>query len=69
MKNKKKESSKQLNVETTKSQLKSWFFATDAERAQMAYQFRTLGWPKFVDMFGLETMNLLLEDVGLPPLR
>ena len=41
---------------------------TDAERAQMAHQFRTLGWPRFVDMFGLDTMNALLEDVGLPPM-
>ena len=45
------------------------FVPTDAERAQMAYQFRTLGWPKFADMFGLEIMNLLLDDVGLPPIQ
>lgn len=45
------------------------FVPTDAERAQMAYQFRTLGWPRFADIFGLEIMNALLEDVGLPPIQ
>ena len=45
------------------------FIPTAAERAQMANQFRTMGWPRFVDMFGLETMNLLMEDVGLPPIQ
>ena len=45
------------------------FVPTDAERAQMAHQFRTLGWPRFVDMFGLEEINRLLEDVGLPPIQ
>jgi TRAP-type C4-dicarboxylate transport system substrate-binding protein len=45
------------------------FVPTDAERAQMADQFRRYGWPEFVDMFGLEVMNLLMEDVGLPPIE
>ena len=45
------------------------FIPTDAERAQMATQFRTYGFPRLVDMFGLDIINELLEDVGFPPIR
>ena len=45
------------------------FVPTDAERAQMADQFRRYGWPRFVDMFGLDVVNMLLEDLGMDPLE
>ena len=41
---------------------------TPAERARMADQFRRYGWPRFVDIFGRDPINLLLDDLGLPPL-
>jgi len=41
---------------------------TDEQRAQMADHFRTYGWPRFIDMFGLDVVNMLMDDLGLPHL-